>query len=333
MCGVIGAIRIKANGTINPTAIRVMLNMTQARGHHATGLAFRYNDGTIQYRKEAGEALRVSDEFVNTLLKNGSPSAVIGHCRHWTSGDPKNNENNHPHHCSTHRYGPGLMVHNGVVAGHKALAERQGVEMKTECDSEVLALMFAKFADDDEKLSDTGVLKKLAEESNSSSDTCLYLTQKAFGYHKSGMLWVGVRGGVLYYCSTEDPIKWIGCKERMSVPHSECRMFFFDKDGVGHTNDNLVAQMKFSYQNYITPAYKRWESVNTGSNSEDPRHGMHRIVRHPAHVIDTANPKRGGSRKWDPSVGEFVADDTPLAGVVPIVHPVHGYTVNRHSGD
>jgi glucosamine 6-phosphate synthetase-like amidotransferase/phosphosugar isomerase protein len=65
---------------------------------------------------------------------------VIGHCRWATHGDPRDNRNNHPHPA-----GRGFVVHNGVVTNHDMLVRRFRLKPQTQCDSEVLGLLMARF--------------------------------------------------------------------------------------------------------------------------------------------------------------------------------------------
>ena len=50
------------------------------------------------------------------------------------------NRNNHPHPA-----GRGWLVHNGVVHNHDSLVRRYQLTQRTECDSEVLGLLMARF--------------------------------------------------------------------------------------------------------------------------------------------------------------------------------------------
>jgi len=66
---------------------------------------------------------------------------VVGHCRWATHGEPRDNRNNHPH-----AAGRGWIVHNGQVLNHARLIRQYRLATRTECDSEVLGLLIARFA-------------------------------------------------------------------------------------------------------------------------------------------------------------------------------------------
>ena len=68
-------------------------------------------------------------------------TVVIGHCRWATHGRPEDNRNNHPHPA-----GRGWLVRNGVVTNHAQLVRRYRLAPQTQCDSEVLGLLMARFS-------------------------------------------------------------------------------------------------------------------------------------------------------------------------------------------
>ncbi len=75
------------------------------------------------------------DETMTYLLRDAR--VLIGHCRWATHGHQSNNANNHPHPVDA-----GWLVHNGVIRNHRTLARDFGLCRSTDCDSEVIGLLF-----------------------------------------------------------------------------------------------------------------------------------------------------------------------------------------------
>jgi glucosamine--fructose-6-phosphate aminotransferase (isomerizing) len=136
MCGVFGFITKDGSGPAI-TRLQRIATETQRRGHHAFGLAWLDAQGTIHTFKRPGPA--TAD--LGDLNACRGATIVVGHCRWATHGSPEVNRNNHPH-----RAGRGWFVHNGVVANHDAIRRRYALRPQTECDSEVLGLLMARFA-------------------------------------------------------------------------------------------------------------------------------------------------------------------------------------------
>ena len=369
MCGVIAAVRLRKDAHINLENIRFMLNMISERGRQATGLAFLYPNEDLRYVKEAKDATLCSESMIHTLLKRGSPTAVIGHTRHATSGPASVIDNNHPHGCPSHKYGAGLFVHNGWITGWEALAAKEQVKPKTGCDSEVAGLVFTKYADETE--SPTELLKKVKNTCGLSSDTVLYLTQSAFMYTKTGSLACGEKDGVMYFCSTKEPLLGIGCLIKVEVDRGECRYMPFDTDGVidkdnckveidntygggskwvsgGSSNytgsSSSVGRQDHLYENYGSH-YQGRSHNSGGSNKGKVQIIGFRPPKH-AHVLRSADglpiSSEDGSLNLDDVFDEdYFAEDTPLVipGVVPaggIQPPIHGFRpqfIPRHDGD
>ena len=135
MCGIFGFITKNGSGPDLARLKRIAVQ-TQQRGHHAFGLAWLAPDGAIHTFKRPGPATANLDD----LDACRGATVVIGHCRWATHGDPQQNRNNHPHPA-----GRGCLVHNGVVTNHKSLLRRFRLMPQTECDSEVLGLLMARF--------------------------------------------------------------------------------------------------------------------------------------------------------------------------------------------
>jgi len=135
MCGIFGFITNDGRGPDLARLKRIAAE-TERRGHHAFGLAWLGPDSRLHTFKRPGPALA----NLGDLDACRGATIVIGHCRWATHGAPEDNRNNHPHPA-----GRGWMVHNGVVRNHAYLVRRYRLSPRTECDSEVLGLLMARF--------------------------------------------------------------------------------------------------------------------------------------------------------------------------------------------
>ena len=116
--------------------LRRIAEVTEARGPHAFGFAWIDQKGRLRSFKQAG---RISSALGLLGMAEGA-TMLIGHTRFATHGDPDSNLNNHPHDA-----GDAWVVHNGVIGNYRAIAEKHKLRLHTECDSEVLGGMIAKF--------------------------------------------------------------------------------------------------------------------------------------------------------------------------------------------
>ena len=135
MCGVFGFITKDGHGP-NLARLKRIAVETELRGQHAFGLAWLGGDGKLHTFKRPGAATANLDD----LDCCRGATVVVGHCRYATHGDPRDNCNNHPHPA-----GRGFLVHNGVVQNHETLVRKFRLTMQSQCDSEVLGLMMARF--------------------------------------------------------------------------------------------------------------------------------------------------------------------------------------------
>lgn len=168
MCGIAGMILIHGDfrhtKTNQDKMIRLFNNMllnAQAQGTDATGVFSgfkvntRWDEGKILYTKGAMPA----SKFVKTIpyykvaeesLRKDGCLYAIGHTRQATCGSPRDNKNNHPFYC-----GKILGVHNGIIGNHAQVAEDYGLDMESECDSEVIFQLFDQLRTANHPMSDS----------------------------------------------------------------------------------------------------------------------------------------------------------------------------------
>jgi glucosamine--fructose-6-phosphate aminotransferase (isomerizing) len=135
MCGIFGYITTAGAGPDIARLQRIAAE-TETRGRHAFGLGWLGRDNQLRTFKRSGAAT----DNLNDLRRCRDAVIVVGHCRYATHGSPDDNRNNHPH-----RAGRGWIVHNGVVMNYEELIARYELSPSTECDSEVLGMLMARF--------------------------------------------------------------------------------------------------------------------------------------------------------------------------------------------
>lgn len=127
-----------------------------ARGGDAAGVAVTdRRRGRVQIAKGPVLALTApfTDAFRDILthldreLLTPGPVVVVGHTRMGTGGSARKNVNNHPFQKSRI-----TGVHNGIFAGEQVVAREHQLQLKGECDSEVLFALADRLARQGEQL-------------------------------------------------------------------------------------------------------------------------------------------------------------------------------------
>jgi len=114
--------------------LRQLAIASEVRGKDAAGYAGIAQDGSVVWARQPGRAgvLFCSKQYGHLA---GTPMAMfIGHARLATNGAPAENGNNHPH-----MAGEWMVVHNGTLRAHQAVAQALHIRLKSQCDSELLA--------------------------------------------------------------------------------------------------------------------------------------------------------------------------------------------------
>ena len=133
MCGIIAYTGHQDAAPILVAGLRRL----EYRGYDSSGIAL-HNRGKIQIHKAAGKLQQLESKLPEKL----SGKSGIGHTR-WATHGEANDTNAHPHASEDNNI---VIIHNGIIENASALKaelELNGVEFKSETDSEVLAHLIA----------------------------------------------------------------------------------------------------------------------------------------------------------------------------------------------
>jgi glucosamine--fructose-6-phosphate aminotransferase (isomerizing) len=136
MCGIVGYVGQKQALDIVVTGLRRM----EYRGYDSAGVAVLVDD-RLEVRKKAGKLANL--ESLLGLDPIPDSTTGIGHTRWATHGGPTD-RNAHPHVSDDRRI---AIIHNGIIENFAVLRDelvRDGVEMASETDSEVVAHLITR---------------------------------------------------------------------------------------------------------------------------------------------------------------------------------------------
>ncbi len=139
MCGIIAYIGKKPVDKILINGLKRM----EYRGYDSAGICLAEENNLINIKKK-GEVNLLEKTVKAYDLKNKNINLGIAHTRWATHGSP-NKINAHPHLDLKQEI---AIVHNGIIENYdslKKILKKDGVIMKSETDSEVLAHLIAKF--------------------------------------------------------------------------------------------------------------------------------------------------------------------------------------------
>src|SRR5436309_10796658 len=139
MCGIVGYIGQREAEPILVEGLRRL----EYRGYDSAGVA-TLTGAHLHVRKKAG---RIAD-LAGFLRERPSPGCHgISHTR-WATHGPANDRNAHPHVGGDNLV---AVVHNGVIENYAALKRQmvsEGVQFRTDTDTEVIAQLIARHLED-----------------------------------------------------------------------------------------------------------------------------------------------------------------------------------------
>ena len=134
MCAIIGWAGKAKRGQwrIVHRLLTELLAASAVRGTDATGFAaIDGKMGFVTDKRAVRSPVFVASNAVWNRLSDAT--CLIAHCRAATHGTPGNNDNNHPH------VGDDIaVIVNGIAHNYVEVAERLGLDLNTECDSEIV---------------------------------------------------------------------------------------------------------------------------------------------------------------------------------------------------
>jgi glucosamine 6-phosphate synthetase-like amidotransferase/phosphosugar isomerase protein len=143
MCGILGFTGNVPESKWKQTydILTALFLASEGRGQDATGFVARHEPfknplaaSTVMDKQPGPASQFVRDNPSWRALRHRRCSTVLGHVRWATHGSPEDNRNNHPLVGHSGLY----LVHNGVLENHRGIAEKHGLELLTDVDSELI---------------------------------------------------------------------------------------------------------------------------------------------------------------------------------------------------
>ena len=191
MCGIVGYI-----GGQNTTPILMEgLEKLEYRGYDSAGIAI-YSQQDILVKKFKGRLKVLADHLEEHPITG---TLGIGHTRWATHGEP-NDTNAHPH---TSHNGRVAVVHNGIVENYMKIKEwlsGQGVEFRTETDTEVIAHLIEHYYEGDLSQAVQKAVHRM-EGAYAIGVICKDQPDILIGYRKDSPLVVGMGSGEYFLAS------------------------------------------------------------------------------------------------------------------------------------
>lgn len=199
MCGIFGVI---AKSAVPFADLMLLAVHSEQRGRDSSGLLFA-DQGVYQLYR--------ATESITSLLKKvntRSTQFIMGHSRLITNGLADNQPVYRDSVC---------VIHNGIVVNHEALWETIGKERKQEIDTEIIAAIAAKALEDGELIGE--VAKNVVSLCEGVVACALAFPKigKLCLFSNNGSLYLGTKGGSIYFASENFPLVKLGCTDVRQV--------------------------------------------------------------------------------------------------------------------
>lgn len=133
MCGIMGYVRTGEQTVMTWPVVKQTYAAISVRGRDAAGFGvMNREENKVLVAKAAITSIQMAGRKDFKKAANMG-DIIIGHSRAATSGDPSDNENNHPFWTDDGRY---VLIHNGVIRDNP-----EDLETESECDSEIALRM------------------------------------------------------------------------------------------------------------------------------------------------------------------------------------------------
>ena len=199
MCGIVGYY-----GTKDAVPLLLKgLKRLEYRGYDSAGLALLGDTG-IEIMKKAGKVMDLERIVDDSVLKG---TIGMGHTRWATHGEP-NDTNAHPHLDQTGKF---ALIHNGIIENYssiKTYLEKQGVQFRTETDTEALVQLISLIYSQNGKSFEKAVRKALKQVVGTYGIIvlCADEPQKMLAARHGSPLVLGVGSGEYFIASDASPI-------------------------------------------------------------------------------------------------------------------------------